>query len=218
MRKKCNNKKIKELLTLYHLGILTPEEKEEVEIHLIECELCRKELNSAEEFSSFMKKNREVILANLRRREVRRKRVGVLQFLVAKKLLVTASLLLFSIIGISIYYFLFFEKPEIEGPVVSQEVRGKYIEIFRPYGSVPNKPQIIKWSGVEDAHYYLVQLQDNTDEILWSALSHGNEIKIPSFIQEKINRGKNYFIKIKALSQDGRIILKSKKVEFSISQ
>ncbi|MCP2605299.1 zf-HC2 domain-containing protein, partial [Candidatus Aminicenantes bacterium AH-873-B07] len=191
--KKCKDNKMSKLLTYYYLGILSSQEKDAFEAHLIECSSCRKELDLTEKLFSFINNNREEIIAHLKRKEIGFKpaRSKVINFLIDRKLTVGISLLIFCFFIICIYYFLFLKKPIPLNENIYQEIRGENIKIYQPAGKIKNIPQFIRWNEIKGAEYYLIQLKDENDKIIWSALSHENEIKIPSFIQEKIKREEN---------------------------
>ena len=208
---KCKNRKMNKLLTYYHLNMLSPEEKDAFEAHLIECEACRKELELTEKFFSFTSRNREEIIAHLKRKEIdfRPSRRAFY-----RKLAFGVSSLVFCVLIVCAYYFIFLKKPPPLTEKIGQGIRGENIKICRPAGEIEKLPEFIKWSEVKNADYYLVQLSNEENQIIWSALAHENKIKIPLFIQEKIKKGENYYLKIKAFSSDGRIILESKKINF----
>ncbi len=209
---KCKDKKMNKLLTYYHLDMLSPEERDIFEAHLIECEACRKELELTERFFSFASKNREEIIAHLKRKEI--DFIPIRKRTFYRKLAFGVSSLIVCVLIICAYYFIFLKKPPPLSEKIGQGIRGENIKICCPVGEIEELPEFIKWSEVKNADCYLIQLIDKDDQIMWSALAHESKIKIPSFIQRKIKKGKSYYLKIKAFSSDGRIILESKKINF----
>lgn len=57
--KKCSNKLVGELLHGYELKILTPQETEDFELHLLECDLCREEVAAFSASAEFIRTSPE---------------------------------------------------------------------------------------------------------------------------------------------------------------
>ncbi|MCP2606607.1 hypothetical protein NLC27_03540, partial [Candidatus Aminicenantes bacterium AC-708-I09] len=173
------------------------------------------EFDLTEKIFSFMKRNKEEIIAHLKRKEIEFKPEKKKTFY--RRLAFGAASLVVIIAIVCSYYFLFLKEPLPLSEKVAQRTRGEPIKIFGPVGQINNLPEFIKWKEVRDANYYLIQLRNSKDQILWSALSHESRIKIPSFVKEMIERGEVYNLKIMAFSQDGRIISESKSIVFSFN-
>ncbi|MFQ6084022.1 MAG: zf-HC2 domain-containing protein [Candidatus Aminicenantia bacterium] len=217
---KCLDEEFRKLLTPYLAGILNPQDKEQFEAHLLECSACREEIDLTEKLLAVIGENKEEILARLGEKAFSKESFleKMYNFFTIRKLVsIGAALLLISVITL-IYQLTQIKAPQISEHLSFQEIRGRNIEIFQPFGELNTSPKTIKWMKVKKAENYSIQIQDEEGNIVWQATSIQNYVELPFFIQEKIEIGKSYYIKIKAFSDQGDLIVGSEKIAFKVKK
>jgi|Deesub1362A_J573_1020465.scaffolds.fasta_scaffold00084_73 hypothetical protein len=217
MEKKC---KFEKQIDDYLLNRLSEKKEEEFEKHYFICPNCSKELIFREKiFETIKERGREIfkdIIFESHEPIKINSFYKIINFLKVKKW-AFATLLIFLIFisGISIY---FYQKIAHSGFFAPHEetLRSEIINLYYPHGELRIYPQYFYWNKIEGSSKYILSIYDNKENLIWKIETTNNKIKLPEEIKSKIIKRDFYFWEIKALSNQGLIIARSRRGIFRI--
>ncbi len=204
----CTDKKIGMLIGSYELGILTDEEKEQFENHLLECEYCFQNLYQAAPITKLVREEKLAPSIDVESEKDKEKAPG--RFFSRKWAFTAASVLTVMIIA---FIFVWLKRPEEQ----TERLRGHddiSILVLSPVGEVTSVHEL-RWKPVAGIDSYDVKIYTESGELVWEGSTKKTSAILPDSITEILIRGRIYFWQIEAQTEKGNR-LKSQMIQFKI--
>jgi hypothetical protein len=212
----CKDEDIGKLIGSYELGILTEDEKQQFEDHLLDCDHCFQSLYSAAPLVSLIREKKlapeeDMELTKEEEEESlpeppRRNRFAHL----FQRPWVYATVGLSAVLIIVLIAILF------QGPTGEVErLRGfddVSILVISPVGEVSELNEL-KWKPITGIESYEVSIYTETGEVVWTETVQGSIAILPESVRERMIPGGSYSWQVKAQTDSGEQ-LKSQSVQF----
>ena len=203
----CKDQDIGKLIGGYELGLLTDEEKQQFENHLLECEYCFQSLYEAAPIANMIRGKK---LAPSKNADLQNDKNKAPVRLFQKKWAFTAA----SVLAVMIIAFVFVW---LQGPGEKTErLRGHdnvSILVLSPVGEVSSLSKL-RWKPISGIDSYEVKLYTEAGDLVWEVSMKGDTAILPESVRESLIPGQIYMWQVEALSQGER--LKSQLIRFQI--
>ena len=169
--------------------------------HVDGCARCQTELAlfreiANDETSSDEAREVEWIASELRRRN------NVVAFRPKSwRVLYAVAAALVMVIGIS--YWINFREPAVDTTFdPSEAYRTARLDVIAPIGELAQAPNELRWTAVEDASRYRVQIAEVDGTLLWSAGTTQSNVALPPAVIAQFAPGKSLLWEVKAFRGD----------------
>ena len=204
----CTDQGIGELIGGYELGLLSDQEKERFEEHLLECQYCFESLYKTAPIAQLIRERKLAPVQNIGLHVEGGKPPG--RFFLKKWALAAAGVLAVTIVA---FVFLWLRGPRQE----TARLRGQddvSILLLSPVGEVTSLSKL-RWKPVGGVDSYEVKIFTEAGELIWEETAQGTEAIFPDAIKRILMQGRTYFWRVEAQTAQGER-LKSQMVSFKI--
>ncbi len=206
----CTDQDAGKLIGSYELGLLSEEERQQFENHLLECEYCFQSLYETAPIANLIREGRLAPSQNVDLQDEKSKMP--IRFFRRKWAFAAASVITVMIIAL---VFVWLQDPRKK----TVRLRGHddvSILVLSPVGEVTTLSEL-RWKPVSGVDSYDVKIFTETGELVWAGSAKGTKAILPDSITEILTSGRTYRWQIKALSVEGEH-LKSQLIQFRIKK
>lgn len=188
----CTDPAKGELRGSFELGVLSSEEKQEFEAHLLECDHCFEDLYRSAPVAELVRERKLAPEGEITE-EVSRPLGGGIRswaLAVATVVVLVAAFLVFRSLG---------------PPKETERLRGTesgVIVVFAPIGDVP-LPTELDWKIVPGAVAYDLRIQTSSGTVVWEGTAKEPPAVLPDAVREELEPGRTYFWEVEAYSEGG---------------
>jgi len=204
----CKDQDIGKLIGGYELGLLTDEEKQQFENHLLECDYCFQSLYEMAPIANLIREEKLAPSQKVKIHDVEEK--VPIKFH-QKRWAFAAAIVL--VVMISAFIFVKLRSPE-EKPVQLRGHDDVSILVLSPVGEVTTLTEL-RWKPIARVNSYDVKIFTEVGDLLWEGSTADTRIVIPDSINETLIRGQAYFWQVEAQTAKGDR-LKSQMIQFKI--
>ena len=214
----CKDEDIGKLIGSYELGLLTKDEKQRFEDHLVDCEYCFQSLYRTVPITNMIREkrlapNEDIELADAEEKESlpeppsKSRLVSVFQ---KPWVLAAASVSVVLLIAVIVVW--------LQGP--GNEVvrlRGHddvSILVVSPIGEVTAISEL-RWKAIKGVQSYQISIYAEAGNLVWEGSVQGSTAVLPDSVQEKLIPGRTFGWQVEALTAEGDR-LKSQLIQFII--
>lgn len=195
----CISETIGSLLSSYELGILSDEERQQFEGHLLECEFCTQELYRTAPITNMIREKR--LAPSHSKKELPP------IFLRPWAYAAAIALVAFTLTALWLLW------PD-KKTVVYRGHDETSILVLSPVGEVTSVNEF-KWKAVPDVESYELKVYNEAGEIVWEQIESGLTTILPASVRDTFAPGEPYFWQVETRLSDGET-LKSKMIRFWI--
>ena len=202
----CSEPETAKNVALFELDLLSPEEKQRFESHLIGCDECFQNLYKMAPVASLMRQGkgaprREVDLSELEAgdayEEAPRESRPVPRLRRSWAFLATGA----AAAAVAAFFALRVVGPGEEAGRLRGPQNGSIV-VFAPVGEVP-PPSELQWKVVPGARGYEVRIHTPSGELIWKETVKAPPAALPEPVREALVAGETYFWQVEALTPEG---------------
>lgn len=204
----CADRGIGELIGGYELGLLSDQEKERFEEHLLECEYCFENLYKTAPIAQLIRERKlapgQNNCLNVEGGKLPRR------FFLKKWALAAAGGLALTIVA---FVFVWLRAPRQEAVRLRGQDDVSILVLF-PVGEVTTVSRL-RWKPTAGVDSYEVRICTEAGDLIWEQNVQGTEAVLPDPIKEALVYGRTYLWQVKAKTDKG-VALKSQAVRFRL--
>ena len=204
----CTDRGIGDLIGGYELGLLSDQERERFEDHLLECETCFESLYKMAPLAHLIRERKLAPGQNLGLHVEGGKRPG--RFFLKKWALAAAGVLALTIAA---SVFVWLRSPRQE----TVRLRGQddvSILVLSPVGEMTSLSEV-RWKPTAGVDSYEVRIFTEAGDLVWEHNVQGTEAILPDSIKKALVYGRTYLWQVTAVTDKG-MTLKSEAVRFRL--
>jgi len=210
---KCTDQEKAKLIGSYELGLLSREEKERFEAHLLECDACFQDLYELSPAVAMLREEGMVPSGEMGlsdETEVPRGDGGSFPWARRRWVYVVSGVAAAGLACVLAIWALFpgEEPSRLRGPEQGS------VLVYAPKGEVP-RPVEIDWAPVPAARSYEVRIHTSGGRLVWREQVDGPPAGLPDGVRESLDPRETYFWQVEAIAEDGTR-WKSRLVRFTV--